>query len=139
MITVKRARRPTSGKRGRVLVIDDEVMVAKAIQRVLSFEHEVVAVEQAAQALERIRSGERFDVILCDLMMPQMTGMDLYAELCRYDVELASRVIFLTGGAFTVAARAFLAEVENQRVEKPFDTQHLRALVNDRIQTNPGD
>lgn len=137
--TTNGARRPTSGKRGRVLVIDDEVMVAKAIQRVLSLEHEVVALEQAALALEKIKSGERFDVILCDLMMPQMTGMDLHAELSRFDPELAGRVIFLTGGAFTVAARAFLAEVENQRVEKPFDTQHLRALVNDRIQTNPGD
>jgi CheY-like chemotaxis protein len=78
-------------------------------------------------------TGERFDVILCDLMMPQMTGMDLHAELRKLDAGCADRIIFLTGGAFTPAARAFLDDVPNQRVEKPFDAQHLRALINDRI------
>jgi len=120
-------------RRGRILVIDDEPMIARLVQRTLSAEHDVVATVRAAEALERLAAGERFDVILCDLMMPQMTGMELHAELCRVDQAQASRMIFLTGGAFTPAARAFLDEVPNQRVEKPFDSKHLRALVNDRI------
>lgn len=122
-----------STRRARVLVIDDEPMVAAVIRRTLAKEHDVVATVAANEALELLRAGESFDVILCDLMMPQMTGIDLHAELRKVGQGHADRVIFLTGGAFTPAARAFLDEVPNQRVEKPFDAQHLRALVNDRI------
>jgi CheY-like chemotaxis protein len=120
-------------RRGRILVIDDEPMVAKTVQRALSAEHEVVAISSASEALERIRAGERFDVILCDLMMPQMTGMDLHGALLRVEREQAKRMIFLSGGAFTPRARAFLDTTSNQRIEKPFDVRHLRALINDRI------
>lgn len=120
-------------RRGRVLVIDDDAMVGVAIRRTLARDHEVLVVTAAPEALRRIQSGETFDIILCDLMMPQMTGMELYGELRRLSVEHAERVIFLTGGAFTSAARAFLDEVPNLRVEKPFDAQLLRALLNDRI------
>jgi CheY-like chemotaxis protein len=120
-------------RRGSILVIDDEPTVAKAVHRILAPEHEVVALGSAVQALERIVAGEQFDVILCDLMMPEMTGMDLYLELNRLAAEQASRMIFLSGGAFTVRARAFLDQVPNQRIEKPFGALHLRSLINDRI------
>jgi signal transduction histidine kinase len=120
-------------RRGRVLVIDDELMIIKALERLLVGEHEVTAVTTAGEARERILSGEGYDVILCDLMMPQMTGMALHAELLHAMPEQASRMVFLTGGAFTPDARAFLDGVPNQRVEKPFDTQHLRAIINDRV------
>jgi CheY-like chemotaxis protein len=116
-----------------VLVVDDEPMIATAIGRTLSFEHEVVVSSDAADALERILLGERFDVVLCDLMMPQMTGMDLHAALLENVPDQAERMVFLSGGAFTTAARAFLDEVPNQRLEKPFDTRELSALVNERI------
>jgi signal transduction histidine kinase len=119
-------------RRGRVLVVDDEPMIATAIGRTLALDHDVVLTSVATAALSRITSGERFDVILCDLMMPQMTGMDLYHELSRKAPEQAARVVFLSGGAFTAEARAFLDEVPNQRLEKPFDTRQLLALVNDR-------
>jgi CheY-like chemotaxis protein len=65
-------------------------------------------------------------------MMPQMTGMDLYDELVRTAPAQADRMVFLSGGAFTAAARTFLEDVPNQRLEKPFDTRELLALVNDR-------
>ncbi len=126
-------RAAAAARRARILVIDDEAMVAAAIRRTLSSEHEVLTNLAAGEALERIRSGEAFDLILCDLMMPQMTGMEFHAELRKLGTAYAERVIFLTGGAFTPAARAFLDEVSNQRVEKPFDAQHLWALVNDRL------
>ncbi len=120
-------------RRGKILVVDDEPMIAKVVRRTLSAEHEVVGVGSADEALKRIGAGERFDVILCDLMMPQMTGMDLHAELSRVAPEQAERMIFLTGGAFTPRARAFLDQTPNQRIEKPFHVRHLRALINDRI------
>jgi signal transduction histidine kinase len=121
-----------AARRGRVLVIDDEPMIATAIRRTLSLEHDVVLSSAAATALQRINEGEEFDVILCDLMMPQMTGMELYDELVRSAPSQADRVVFLSGGAFTAAARAFLDDVPNPHLEKPFDTRQLLALVNDR-------
>jgi signal transduction histidine kinase len=120
-------------KRGKILVIDDEPMLVKVVQRTLASEHDVTGIQGAEAALTRIAAGERFDVILCDLMMPQMTGMDLHAELSKVAPEQAASMVFLTGGAFTMRARTFLDQVPNQRVEKPFDATHLRALINDRV------
>lgn len=122
-------------RRGRILVVDDEPMIAKVVQRILSRDHEVVTVESAPLALQRITDGEGFDVILCDLMMPQMTGMEFHAALVGVDGEQAARVIFLTGGAFTLRAQEFLDEVPNLRIEKPFEPAQLRALINDRVRS----
>jgi PAS domain S-box-containing protein len=123
----------TAHRRGRVLVIDDEPMIGKALQRALSDEHEVIATTSASQALESISGGESFDVILCDLMMPQMTGMDLHDALVRVAPEQASRMIFLSGGEFTERARVFIDTMSNKRLDKPFDVRRLQALINDRI------
>ncbi len=113
---------------GRVLVVDDETLVGTTIRRVLR-DHEVTVVTTGKDALERIFSGATFDVILCDLMMPEMTGMDLHAELSQTLPEVLDRVIFTTGGVFTPTARAFLDRIPNERLEKPFEPQNLRALV----------
>jgi CheY-like chemotaxis protein len=120
-------------RRGKILVIDDEPMVARSLGRVLEQDHDVTIVLDAGDAHQRVVAGERFDVILCDLMMPKMTGMDLHAELLRAVPEQAAQMVFLTGGAFTPHARAFLEGVPNHRLHKPFDTQELRSLVNDRV------
>jgi CheY-like chemotaxis protein len=132
-VDLPRPSAPPARRRARVLVVDDEEVIGSIVRRALTAEHEVVALTRASEALERIREGDAFDVILCDLMMPQMTGIEFYTALRTQARDQARRVIFLTGGAFTPAARAFLDGVSNQRVEKPFDVQHLRALVNDRI------
>jgi CheY-like chemotaxis protein len=124
----------TAVRRARILVVDDDRMIAGVIRRTLAKQHDVVATVSAAEALDWIRSGESYDVILCDIMMPHMTGMDLYAALRTHAPAYVERMVFLTAGAFTQAARAFLDEVPNQRLEKPFDPQHLAALVNERIQ-----
>ncbi len=121
---------PTSHRRGRVLVIDDESAILNLVLRVLSDPHDCVATRYATEALARIEQGERFDVILCDLMMPVMTGMDFFARLAEISEEQAARVVFLTGGAFTARARAFLTEVTNERLEKPFEISTLQAVIN---------
>jgi CheY-like chemotaxis protein len=86
-------------------------------------------VTAASEALARIARGDRFDVILCDLMMPQMTGMDFYEALTRAAPEQVMRLVFMTGGAFTPASREFLDRVPNARIEKPFEVQNLRLMV----------
>jgi PAS domain S-box-containing protein len=123
----------TARRRGHVLVVDDERSICNVIRRMLGAEHDVDGVTSAMDALRRVGAGERFDVIFCDLMMPVMTGMDLHAELARLAPDQAERMVFLTGGAFTARARAFLDEATNPRVEKPFELATLRDLVNARV------
>jgi CheY-like chemotaxis protein len=118
-----------SRPRGAVLVVDDEEIVGNAIRRALTRDHDVSLTTSAEEALDLIESGAQFDIILCDLMMPHMTGMDLHAELKRRFPAVARRMVFLTGGAFTAGAREFLERVENQWIEKPFDVVALRAMV----------
>ncbi len=116
--------------RGRVLVVDDDALVSGAIRRTLSRENDVEVLVSARQALAQLSAPElRYDVVLCDLMMPEMTGMDLFEALQKSAPRVAERVVFITGGAFTPAARTFLDRVENPRVEKPFDPEALRTLI----------
>ena len=121
------------GRRGRVLVVDDEARICSVISRVLGVHHDVVCFTDSRQALRQILDGPPADVILCDLMMPIMTGMDLYAQLQQARPDHAGRMVFLTGGAFTQGGRVFLDDVKNPRVEKPFDLAELRRLVADLV------
>ncbi len=119
---------------GSVLVIDDELHVGSAIERVLSPPHDVTRVVDARDALALLRNGRRFDVVLCDLMMPHITGMDLYQEVMNFAPEQALKIVFMTGGAFTTRARRFLEDVPNPNLEKPFQADALLGLV-DRMLT----
>ena len=117
-------------QRGRILVVDDEPLVARALLRILAPHHDVVTRTSAREALADVQGGsEPFDLLLCDLMMPDMTGMELHARVREVAPALADRTVFLTGGAFTPSAREFLARVPNPRIEKPFEPDALRALV----------
>jgi CheY-like chemotaxis protein len=115
-------------RRGRILAVDDEPLVANAIRRALAREYEVVTETSPRAALDLAARGS-FDVVICDLMMPEMTGMDFFSELSAVAPDLSERVLFLSGGAFTPAARAFLERARNPCMEKPFDTEQLRAMV----------
>ncbi|WP_224368538.1 ATP-binding protein [Hyalangium versicolor] len=124
----------TGKRRGRVLAVDDEQLVLNAMKRTLSSEHDVTVFTRPQAALEWLAQGHTCDVILCDLMMPEMTGMEFHTELSRRSPEQASRIIFVTGGAFTPGAREFLSRIGNLRVEKPFEAKALRQLVNAQLQ-----
>jgi PAS domain S-box-containing protein len=124
-------------RRGRILIVDDERMVGVAIRRALQREHEVVVMTEAREALERLAGGDPFDIILCDMMMPEMSGMELHEELSRVSSQVAGRMVFLTGGAFTPRAREFLGRVGNPCMEKPFLPEELRQLVQSLLATWP--
>jgi signal transduction histidine kinase len=119
----------SSVRRALVLVVDDEVSMGLAVRRALSAHHDVVSVTRADEALSRIAQGERFDVIFSDVMMPDISGMDLHARLERLAPDQAVRMVFLTGGAFTATAREYLDRVPNRVVEKPFRTSDLLDAV----------
>ena len=118
-----------STARGRLLIIDDEPLLIAALSRTLSPEHEVIALTHAREALERVRAGERFALILCDLMMPELTGMDVYYSVRTTWPGLQERIAFITGGAFTPETQRFLKEVPNPLLTKPFEPAHIRELV----------
>jgi PAS domain S-box-containing protein len=123
-----------SKPRYSVLFIDDDAMVAHAARRVMS-EHAITIASSAHDALGLLAQGDRFDVIFCDLMMPQVTGMELFAELEKIAPEQARRVVFMTGGAYTPGATAFLESVANRRVDKPFDLVVLQAMLDEVSQS----
>ncbi|MEO6420748.1 MAG: ATP-binding protein, partial [Polyangiaceae bacterium] len=116
-------------RRGRILVVDDEVGIGRAIRRSLSPHHDVTALTNAEEALALIAQGTRFDVILSDVMMPEVTGLEFHERLSVLSPDQATRIIFLTGGAFTTKAREFLDRMPNRRIEKPFDMAALLSVL----------
>jgi two-component system, cell cycle sensor histidine kinase and response regulator CckA len=126
-----RSSRDVAGPRvrGRVLIVDDESVVAHTLNVLLSGEHELVIAQSGAEALEVLERGSSFDVVLCDLMMPGMTGMELFEVLRREYPALAPHVVFMTGGVSVPRIREFLDSVSNPKLEKPFDVAELRRLL----------
>ncbi|MEI9938168.1 MAG: PAS domain-containing protein [Pseudomonadota bacterium] len=114
--------------RAAVLIVDDERAVSVILGRAL-VNHDVTAVTSAKEALEQIEAGTSFDLILSDLMMPGMSGMEFYDTVARERPRVAERMVFMSGGAFTPTARAFLDRVPNERIEKPFNLSAIRELV----------
>ncbi|HVH45604.1 MAG TPA: ATP-binding protein [Labilithrix sp.] len=126
-----------SARRARLLVVDDNVQVGITIKRLLGKEHDVTLVTNGRQAMAYLGPRSNVDVILCDVMMPEMSGMDLHAALLETAPERAEKMIFMTGGAFTPMARDFLARAPNARVEKPIDAAQLRALIRRVLSDEP--
>jgi DNA-binding NtrC family response regulator len=118
-----------AGAQARVLIIDDEPFVAAALGRTLEPEHQVKVASTVREGRALIERGERFDVILCDLILPQTTGMYLYDDLLRTRPELACRVVFMAGDTLTPKATEFVASVSNRVLEKPFSAEALRGAV----------
>ena len=125
---------PRAGERQRVAVIDDEELVGRSIERILVGSFDVQRFTQARDALDAIAGGARFALILCDLMMPEMTGMAFHDTLREMQPEQAARCCWMTGGAFTPSAVGFLKGREAATIEKPFMPSALRAWVATRIE-----
>ena len=122
------AKTTVSAPRGRVLVLDDDPLVGRSMARLLQAAHEVTVLTSPSEALARLERGERWDAILCDLMMPELSGMDVAERLSRTAPHVLPRIVYLTGGAFTERARKFLAE-GRPFLEKPVEAQALRDRV----------
>jgi CheY-like chemotaxis protein len=110
------------------LVIDDEPSISMIVRRLLS-EHDVVCETDGRAALSRLANGETFDVIFCDMMMPTMSGVDVYEAVSSVNPAQGSKIVFLTGGACSPKISEFLANVQNPVVDKPFVAERLRAVI----------
>jgi PAS domain S-box-containing protein len=133
-------RPPASARRrGRLLVVDDEPLLRSVLRSVLEDAHDVVVAEQGAQALELLLGDAEFDLVLCDLMMDDVNGMDVYETVRARKPGLEKRMVFMTGGAFTARGRQFLATVPNRCLEKPFDAGEVFAIVDEHLaRSHPG-
>jgi PAS domain S-box-containing protein len=129
--TPPRSASPPPQKRGQILIVDDEISVSRTLRALLQNEHDVVLTSDGAQALAAIADGPNsgFDVIMCDLMMPGMSGMELYERIRQEHPGLETRIVFMTGGVSMDRAREFLATTINLTFEKPFDFERLRRTL----------
>ena len=121
--------RPATQKRRRVLIVEEDALVAEAIARTLAGEFAITTVGGGREALALLGAGERYHALLTDLMMSEMSGLDFYAEMVRIAPDVIRRVVFMTAGVCTPQTRAFLKSVGNHCIEKPFDAGELRRLI----------
>jgi CheY-like chemotaxis protein len=117
-----------SEPRARILLVDDEPIMVRVLTELLS-QHDVTIAYSGREAIEWLAGNASFDAVVCDLQMNDGTGVDVYEYLCQRAPDLARRMIFTTGGAFTHGAREFLARCPQPVLEKPFDSARLTALV----------
>jgi two-component system NtrC family sensor kinase len=128
-VATEEPRLPRSGivVRGRILIVDDEPFVLQMMMHALR-DHDVVGTSSGREAITRCLA-EPFDLVFCDLMMPEISGMELYEAVRQARPALAERIVFVTGGAQLDGVREFLDEVPNVHLEKPVERRRLQALA----------
>ncbi|WP_160174625.1 hybrid sensor histidine kinase/response regulator [Archangium violaceum] len=124
-----RVRRPGEPGARRVLLIDDEPEVLEALARTIGPSHTIERATSGTRALELLARDTGYDVIFCDLMMPELTGMDLYEVIASKYPELVERMVFMTAGGFTPRAIAFVDQHAPRCIEKPFSPETVRACL----------
>lgn len=117
-----------AGPQANVVVIDDEPLVGRSILRALR-DHDVRIYTSGREAVDHLCGAHRIDVVFCDLMMPEMSGMEVYDAVHRQRPEVSARFVFMTGGAFTPRSRAFLEHREHRCLAKPFELREIRHIV----------
>jgi signal transduction histidine kinase len=120
-----------------IAVVDDEPALLQAMRRMLSDDHEVVTFTEAVEAKEWLLYGPRPDLVFCDVMMPVLSGIDLFTEVTRTHPWLTSRFVLLTGAAGGPEVDALLKKPEVRVVEKPLERQNLLALCREIAASAP--
>ncbi len=112
-----------------VLIIDDDERVAQAVARLFPSETSVEVLNDAAEALIRLLNGTIPELILCDVVMPEISGAEIVAQLRSYSPEAARRVVLMTGGGAPAEVRRQLEDFDGIILEKPFHIEELEAAV----------
>jgi len=120
-----------------VLIVDDEVTITTALRRLLSHDHDVTVFNDPVEALALVRSGHEFDVILCDLLMPKLNGIQLHQELRQHAPAQAPALVLMTGGSVPRDAVDLIASGVPS-LSKPFDADELRAVIEQVRSSVPG-
>jgi len=116
-------------KKNRILIVDDEVVVRHFLKRMLTEDgHEVETVDNAVDGLEKLRE-EYYDLILLDIKMPDISGIDLYWSIREMDESLAEKVVFITGDIMADDTRSFFSKTKVTHISKPFDNYILKGEI----------
>jgi signal transduction histidine kinase/CheY-like chemotaxis protein len=134
---IPEAMPPVSVNKGRILVVEDELTVARLIADVLNEDgHRVEAVLDSHEALARV-SRNRYDAVICDLRMPRLDGQAFYEALVRSGSPLRDRILFVTGDTLAPRTRDFLEPRNLPHLDKPFLVEELKIAVNRLLDSNP--
>ncbi|MEM9456728.1 MAG: response regulator [Myxococcota bacterium] len=133
-----RSARPGPRVHARVLLIDDDPRLLMALGRVLSREHDVVIARGGAEALAILEDDDRFDVILCDLMMPQIDGLMVHEAIHEQSPHLLERVVFCSGGVFTERIKRFTSTISNICLDKPITAEQLLSVIEQVVRRRGG-
>jgi two-component system, cell cycle sensor histidine kinase and response regulator CckA len=117
--------------RARILIIDDEPLLGQTLRFAFQDKHDVEVAASGREALERLATDSNFDLVLCDLMMPDVSGEHVYRSVSEHSPGLLPRFVFMTGGAFTERAQEFLAQFNGRQLEKPFNIDEVESLLSE--------
>lgn len=129
---IEGAARPPAARKARVLLVDDEPVLLRGLKRSLS-EHDVMTVTRVDQGLELYKQHD-FDIVFCDLMMPEASGIEFYAHLRELGPEHAQRLVLMTGGVFPDRLGGSLAELPSPCLLKPFAQDQLEKLIEQAVE-----
>jgi signal transduction histidine kinase len=124
---------PRELRRGHILVIDDEPLIGRVVRTALASEHDVEVVVHATEGLAMLERGTTFDLILCDLAMPEVSGPAVHEAISQRWPALLPHLVFMTGGAFTPKLAAFLEQPSIQMLAKPFRVEDLRRVAREHV------
>ncbi|TET88711.1 MAG: hybrid sensor histidine kinase/response regulator, partial [Dehalococcoidia bacterium] len=113
-----------------ILVVDDDLAILQFLSRALAEEgHQVETVGNAADALDRLKST-RYSLILLDIKLPEVSGIELYQRIQKIAKSLTRRVVFITGDVIGADTKDFLTRTKAPHITKPFDTEQLKRDIN---------
>ncbi|MGC4090944.1 MAG: ATP-binding protein [Polyangiaceae bacterium] len=123
-------------KRSRILVIDDEPLLGQTLTYAFAGRHDLVLATSGREAIRRLSEDASYDLVLCDLMMPDVSGPKVFEVVEQEHPQLVSRFAFMTGGAFTERAQDFLERYEGRRIDKPFTIGEIEQLLAEIASSN---
>ncbi len=119
---------PSTSTLRRVLVVDDEPTIRMALARMLGAGYDTLHVTNGAEALALVERGHRFDLILCDMNMPEMTGCEFYERIMAHSLEQALRLIFVSGTPVP-QDNPLIKGLDGRQLLKPIRSEELHALI----------
>ncbi len=131
--------KPLAAQNNKILVVDDEPTIRELLEKVLTrMGHKVDVTADAGTAMDKIYAGEAYDLIITDVRMPGMNGIELYSRILEKSPEMKNRTIFITGDVMGIDIRTFLIQNKLPYIAKPFDIVLLKEKINAILGESPG-